>query len=90
MFTIQTIKNLQWEDAEHTMFSCMVKYEEFNEEQPTGVNAIDSYIHIKELWTKGIAGEYGVIAEYVPPPLLPIPEALPEDQQPSTSGTQTL
>jgi hypothetical protein len=90
MFTIQTVKNLQWEDAEHTLFSCMVKYAEFNEEHPTGVNAIDSYVHIQELWAKGTAGEYGVIAEYVPPEIPPPPQALPEDQQPSTSGTQIL
>lgn len=90
MFTIQYVKNLQWEDAEHTIFSCIVKYEEFNEEHPSGVNATDSYAHIQELWAKGNAGEYGVIAEYVP---LPEPEpivAMPEDQQPNTQGTQTL
>ena len=32
MFTIETVKNLIWDDAEHTSFSCVVKYEEFNEE----------------------------------------------------------
>ena len=89
MFTIQTVKNLQWENAEYTMFSCMVKYEEFNEEHPTGVNASDSYTHIKELWTKGTAEKYGVIADYVPPEITLIPVALPVEQ-PSTSGTQNL
>jgi hypothetical protein len=85
MFTIEYVKDLQWEDAEHTMFSCVVKYEEFNEEHPASVNAIDPYAHIQELWTKGNAGEYGEIAEYIPPP---IPEAKPIEQQPLTSGTQ--
>jgi hypothetical protein len=85
MFTIEYAKDLQWCDAAHTFFSCIVKYEEFNEEHPTGVNAIDSYAHIQELWAKGTAGEYGEIAEYIHPP---VPEAKPKDEQPITSGTQ--
>ena len=75
MFTIEYVKDLQWCDAEHTFFSCAVKYAEFNEEHPSGINATDSYAHIQEIWTKGNAGEYGVIAEYVPPPA---PEPIPE------------
>jgi hypothetical protein len=87
MFTIEYVKNLQWENAEHTMFSCVVKYEEFNEEHPSGINATDPYPHIHTIWTKGNAGEYGVIAEYVPPPE---PEiiAAPAEEQPATEGTQ--
>lgn len=73
MFTVQYVKNLKWEDAEHTTFSCIVKYEEFNEEHPAGINATDPYAHIQEIWTKGNAGEYGAIAEYVPPPPSPTP-----------------
>jgi hypothetical protein len=75
MFTIESVTNLQWDNAEHTSFSCVVKYAEFNETHPTGVNATDSYSHIQEIWTKGNAGEYGVISEYVPPPQ---PEPQPE------------
>ena len=73
MFTIEYVKNLKWCDAEHSMFDCIVKYEEFNEEHPSGIAPIDPYAHIQEIWTKGIAGEYGVIAEYVPPPPPPAP-----------------
>ena len=72
MFTIQYVKNLKWENAEHTEFSCIAKYEEFPDEHPSGINATDPYAHIHEIWTKGIAGEYGVIEEYVnpnPPPI---------------------
>jgi len=87
MFTIEYVKDLKWENAEHTVFSCIVKYEEFNEEHPTGVDGIDQYAHIKEIWTKGNAGEYGEIAEYVPPPP---PVAKPAEEQPNTTGTQTL
>jgi hypothetical protein len=87
MFTIESVTDLQWCDAEHTFFSCNVKYAEFNEVHPSGVNATDSYAHIQELWTKGNAGVYGVIAEYVPPE---IPEIVAANNQPSTSGSQNL
>ena len=87
MFTIQEVTDLQWDNAEHTFFSCNVKYEEFNEVHPTGVNATDPYDHIKELWTKGNAGVYGVIAEYVPPPE---PEIVAANNQPITKGSQDL
>lgn len=68
MFTVEYVKDLQWENAEHTLFSCVVKYEEFDEEHPSGINAIDPYAHVQEIWTKANAGEYGVIAEYASPP----------------------
>lgn len=75
MFTVESVTNPQWDNAEHTSFSCVVKYAEFNETMPAGINGTDPYAHIQEIWTKGNAGEYGVIAEYVPPPQ---PEPQPE------------
>jgi hypothetical protein len=90
MFTVEYVKDLKWENAEHTFFSCVVKYAEFNEEHPSGINGIDPYAHIQEIWAKGNAGEYGVIAEYVPPPEPePIVIEVAEDQ-PSSEGTQVL
>lgn len=74
MFTVESVTNLQWDNAEHTSFSCIVKYAEFNEEHPAGINATDQYAHIQEIWAKGMAGEYGTIAEYVPPPTQPEPQ----------------
>ena len=86
MFTIQAVTNLKWCDAEHTVFYCDVKYAEFNEPHPTGVNATDPYAHIQEIWAKGNAGVYGSIAEYVPPPIA----LVATEQQPSTTGSQDL
>lgn len=71
MFTIEYVKNLQWNSIEHTSFDCIVKYEEFNEEMPASIDGVDTYPHIHEIWTKGNAGEYGPIAEYAPPPVVP-------------------
>lgn len=87
MFTVESVINLKWDNAEHTSFSCVVKYAEFNEEHPSGINGTDPYAHIQEIWTKGNAGEYGVIAEYVPPQP---PIAKPDEEQPQTEGTQEL
>lgn len=72
MFTVQYVKNLQWDNPEHTMFDCIVKYEEINEELPASINATDPYAHIQEIWVKGNAGDYGSIAEFVPEPIPPI------------------
>jgi hypothetical protein len=88
MFTVEYVKNMQWCDAEHTFFECVVKYAEFNEEMPSGINGTDQYAHIQEIWTKANAGEYGVIAEYIPPP--PEPEPIPVvDVTPVDVTTQT-
>jgi hypothetical protein len=89
MFTIQTVKNLQWADSEHTRFECLVKYEEFSEEHPTGVDGNDQYAHIQELWVKSNAGEYGVIAEYVPPEIPEIPEIPVVDMSLQSTETST-
>lgn len=72
MFTVEYVKNLKWNDTEHTSFDCIVKYEEINEEMPAGISPSDPYAHIQEIWTKGLAGDYGTIAEYSPPPPPPI------------------
>jgi hypothetical protein len=87
MFTIEHVKNLFWVDAEQTVFECVVKYAEFNDEMPVGVNGVDQYPHIKELWQKGNAGAYGEIAAYIPPVE---PAQLEQAEQPKTTGAQTL
>jgi hypothetical protein len=87
---IEYVKNLQWEDAEHTIFSCIVKYEQFTEELPSGVNGVDQTPYIREIWQKANDGFYGVIAEFIAPPE-PEPEKVVIDStQPTVVGAQTL
>ena len=88
MLNIVYVKNLQWEDAEHTFFSCVVKYEQFEEEHPSGVNGIDTTQHIREIWNKANAGDYGPIAEYVAPPEPVVPEVTFVEA--TVVGAQTL
>lgn len=64
MFTIDSVKNLKWVDRDHSAFSCIVKYQEFDEEHPVGVSPTDGYQHIKDLWNNGTSGLYGIIEEY--------------------------
>jgi hypothetical protein len=80
MFTVESVTNLKWANEEHTMFECTVKYAEFDEEHPSGITGTDQYAHIQEIWAKGNAGDYGVIAEYVPPVF----------EQPQANGLQDL
>ena len=89
MFTIETVTDLKWCDAEQINMECQVKYAEFGEVHPTGVNASCQDRHIKEIWTKALAGEYGVIAAYVAP-VQPVIVAAPQSQQPVAQGVQTL
>lgn len=84
MLTVEYVKDLKWANAEHTSFECVVKYVEFMEEHPSGIDGIDGYPHVREIWTKANAGEYGVIAEYVSP------EVVAAENQPTVDGAQTL
>jgi hypothetical protein len=71
----------QWgELAQEVLFMMLaiIKLPPFNEEMPAGINATDPYEHIHTIWEKGVAGDYGVIAEYVPPEIPPIPEVVEE------------
>jgi hypothetical protein len=86
MFTIESVTNLKWVDPEHTNFTCDVKYVEFDEVHPSGANPTDPYAHIQELWIKGIAGEFGVIAECE---FLVTPSVV-QKEQPVTTGAQTM
>ena len=84
MLTAEYVKDLKWANAEHTAFECVVKYVEFEDEHPSGITSNDIYVHTQEIWTKGNAGEYGVIAEYVSP------EVVAAENQPTVDGAQTL
>lgn len=88
MLTIEYVKDLKWENEQHSYFSCTVKYAQFSEELPSGVDGIDPTLHIREMWENANAGVYGEIAEYVyvAPP---IPE-IALGQQPTIDGAQTL
>jgi len=87
MFTYTTVTDLMWTDAEHSSITCMVKFDQFAEAVPFGANPNDMYDHTKEIYARAVAGDFGAIAEYIPPP--PPPPA-PVEEQPITTGTEEL
>jgi len=67
MFTVEHVRELAWADEAHTSMACMVKYKEFLDEHPTGINANDGTAHIAEIWAGATAGIFGSVSEYVTP-----------------------
>lgn len=88
MFTVNYVKSPKWADEQHSMFECIVKFEEFADEMPFGCNSTDVYEHTKEVWNRALAGEFGEISEYVPPAVDKNGNAT--QPQPTTDGAQTL
>jgi hypothetical protein len=90
MITYTTVRDLVWCNAEHTQFNCYVFFEHTNKEAPFGCaqSEVGVYPHVASIWERAMAGEFGVIAEYVPPPFHEAGVAA--INQPTTTGSQTL
>lgn len=67
-FKIEYVKDLKWVDSKKTRIDCIAKFEHIPEEIPFTIDPNDKYKHSWDLWENANAGEYGEIAEYVPPP----------------------
>lgn len=65
------VKNCKWANAEHTVIECEVNFNNVTDEEfsPFGASATDHYEHTKEIFARAVNGDFGDIAEYVPPPL---------------------
>ena len=81
MLTIESATNPVYGNAEGTNITLQVKFAEFNEILPFGATSYDDMPYGVELYNRALAGEFGTIAAYVPPP---------EPVQPTTQGAQTL
>jgi hypothetical protein len=62
-------KNPIWADESHTLIDLSVRFEEIDEDLPFTASPNDCAAHGRLLHANALAGAYGVIAEYVPPPL---------------------
>jgi hypothetical protein len=64
------VKNPIWADAEHTIINCDVDFDDLQEEYvPFTANPNDiSNPSSKQIYDECVAGVYGTIAEYIPPP----------------------
>lgn len=65
---VEYAKNPIWANSENTVINLTVKFYEFNEELPFSASPQDCEAHGREIYQNAIAGEYGVVLSYVPPP----------------------
>lgn len=70
MLTVQYAKDPIYATENGSTIQLTVKFEEFNEEMPFGANVNDPMPYGVDLFNRAIAGEFGEIAKYIPPPTL--------------------
>lgn len=79
---LTSLSNPRWADEAHTMIDCVITTSQFGEESlPFTASANDVEEHGRAIFADIVAGNYGSIAEYLPPP---------EPVQPVVEGAQTL
>lgn len=61
------ITNLQWANIEHTILDCTVTFDGVGD-APFSAVASGDLPHTHEIFARCVAGDFGTIAEYVPPP----------------------
>lgn len=67
---LSSLKNPQWADADQTMIDCEITTSQFGDEVlPFTANQHDVEAHGRAIFADLVAGKYGPIAEYVPPPV---------------------
>lgn len=81
MLTIEYAKNPSYATEDGQIINLWVKFYEFAAEIEFGAASFDPMPHGLELYNNAVAGLYGPIAPFVPPP---------KPEQPVSSGTQTL
>lgn len=74
---IEYAKNPVWANAEHTLIDLITKWDGIDQELPFTASPTDVEEHGRAIFAAAQAGEYGTVAEYVPPPA-PTPEELAE------------
>lgn len=74
---LEYAKNPVWANAEHTMIDLTVRFAEIPEDLPFTASPNDVEAHGRAIFAAAVAGEYGPVAEYLPPPA-PTSEQLAE------------
>ena len=66
---LTSLKNPCWVNADHTMIDCEITTSQFGDEVlPFTAGQNDCEAHGRAIFADIVAGVYGEIAEYVPPP----------------------
>jgi len=72
---LQYAKSPKWTNAEQTAIDLIIKWDAFSEELPFTAAANDVEQHGRQLFAAAVNGDFGHVADYVPPPAPPTPEA---------------
>lgn len=64
-----------WQNAEHSMITLMVKFDNLPEAVPFAASPDDPEEHGQALFAQAVAGTFGEIEDYVPPTELEIAQA---------------
>jgi hypothetical protein len=72
---LEYAKNPVWVDENYTMIDLTIKWAEIDEELPFTASPDDCEAHGRAIFVAAVAGEYGSVAKYLPPPA-PTPEEL--------------
>ena len=70
---LEYAKDPKWANAEQTLIDLTIKWEGIAEELPFTASPNDTEAHGRALFAAAQAGEFGPVAEYVPPPPMPDP-----------------
>lgn len=86
---VADVQNLFWINPEKTAFNCMLIFSGTQTPQPFSCNQIEVGVlsYVTQIWNNALAGKYGPIADYTPPPEYST-EAQPN--QPVVEGAMTL
>lgn len=61
-------RNLRWADEARTIIDMVICWDEFPQELPFTASAYDAEEHGRQIYQHAIAGAFGEIQDYVPPP----------------------
>lgn len=64
---IKNVKNLVWNTVNKTSFDCVIELHGMEASIPFTATSEDTSSHGKEIYNRGIRGDFGIIAEYIQP-----------------------
>ena len=72
-----SVRNPKWANAAHSRLICEVNFDDLTEDfVPFTATAFGDYPHAHEIFARCVAGDFGPVAEYVPPADITGEEAL--------------
>ena len=73
---LQYAKDPRWANAAQTLIDLTIKWDAIDEELPFTASSSDPEAHGRAIFAAALNGDFGPIAEYVPPP--PAPPQVPQ------------